>query len=153
MQDVFLDGRADPPHRVGRKAEPAVGVEFLRCLHQPDIPFGDQIGDRQAVSCKTSGDFDHQAQMAADEFTQGGFVAMITPRKSKFLFTLRAQHREPLRVGHKVGERVAPIFDHVRHCHLSYAPAKRKTAPLENLREFGRGIAAEGDLAPSARDI
>jgi len=30
-----------------------------------------------------------------------------------------------------VGERVASIFDHVRHCHLSYAPAKRKTAPLE----------------------
>jgi len=99
VQNVFLDCRTNPPHRVGREAEPAVWIELLCCLHQPDIPFGDQISDRQAVSRKTTGDFDHQAQMAADEIPQRGFVAMISPGKGEFQLALRAQHRKPLGVG------------------------------------------------------
>jgi hypothetical protein len=50
---------------------------------------------------------------------------MVSPRESEFLFPLRAQHREPLRIGQKVSEGVASVVDYVRHGHLSLA--RRRT--------------------------
>ena len=78
-----------------------------------------------AVSAKASGDFDHQPQMAADEFLQSRFITMISPRESKLLFPLRAQHREPLSITQKVGERVASVFAQCCHCHLSSLVRRR----------------------------
>ena len=38
-QDILLNRRADPPHRIGREAEALVGLEALDGLHQADIAF------------------------------------------------------------------------------------------------------------------
>ena len=55
-QHVFLDRGADPPHRIGRQAEALVGLEALDRLHQPDIAFGNDFGDRQAIAAIAHGD-------------------------------------------------------------------------------------------------
>jgi hypothetical protein len=44
-QDEFLHRRLDPPHRIGREAEAAIGIEFLHALHQADIAFGNQLAE------------------------------------------------------------------------------------------------------------
>src|SRR3546814_8995967 len=38
-EDEFLDRGADPPHRIGREAEAAFGIELLHALHQSVIAF------------------------------------------------------------------------------------------------------------------
>src|SRR3546814_17079955 len=52
-EDEFLDRGADPPHRIGREAEAAFGIELLHALHQSDIAFADQLADRQAIAAVT----------------------------------------------------------------------------------------------------
>src|SRR5881398_1020385 len=44
VHDVADDVRADPPDRVGRKADTAVRVEVLDRLEQADVAFLDEVG-------------------------------------------------------------------------------------------------------------
>ena len=43
MKDIFLDGGLDPPHGIGGKSEPTVGIEAPYRLHHAHISFGDKI--------------------------------------------------------------------------------------------------------------
>ena len=94
-QDVFLDRRLDPPHRIGRQPEALVGLEALDRLHQPDIAFGDDFGNRQAIAAIAHGDLGHEPQMAGDEPVRRIVVAMLPPTLRQYEFFLRFQHREP----------------------------------------------------------
>ena len=94
-QDVFLDRGLDPPHGVGREPEALVGLEALDRLHQADIAFGDDLGDRQAVAAIAHGDLGHETQMAGDEPMRGVAVAVLAPALGQHEFFLRLQHREP----------------------------------------------------------
>ena len=79
VQDVFLDGGADPPHGVGGEPEAAVGVEALDRLHQADIALGDDLVHRQAVAAVAHGDLGHQAQMAGHQLVGRLDVVMVAP--------------------------------------------------------------------------
>ena len=94
-QDVFLDRRLDPPHRVGREAEALLGLEALDRLHQADIALGNDFGDRQAIAAVAHGDLGHEPQMAGDEPMRRVAVAVLAPALGQHVFLLRFQHREP----------------------------------------------------------
>ena len=90
----WIDG-LDPPHGVGGEAEALLGLEALHRLHQADIAFRDDFGDRQAIAAIAHGDLGDEAQMAGDELVRGVAVAMLAPALGEHVFLLRLQHREP----------------------------------------------------------
>ena len=90
----WIDG-LDPPHRIGGEAEALFGLEALHRLHQADIAFRDDLGDRQAIAAIAHGDLGDEAQMAGDELVRGVAVAMLAPALGQHVFLLRFQHREP----------------------------------------------------------
>ena len=93
-QHIFLDRGADPPHRIGGEAEALVGIEALDRLHQADIAFGDDFGNRQAIAAIAHGDLGDQAQMAGDQPARGFRVAMLLPALGEHVFVFRRQKRE-----------------------------------------------------------
>jgi len=94
VQDVFLDRRADPPHRVGRQAEAAIRVEALDRLHHADIALRDQLGEGQAVAAIAHRDLGDEAQMAGDQPMRRLGVFRLLPALGKHVFFVRLQHRE-----------------------------------------------------------
>ena len=92
MQDVLLDRGTDPPHGIGRKAEALVGVEPLHGLHQADIAFRDQLGQRQAIAAIAHGDLGDQTQMAGDQFVGGIDVTVFAPALGKLELLFGFQH-------------------------------------------------------------
>jgi hypothetical protein len=122
MQDIFLDRGANPPHGIGREAEPALRIEALDRLHHADIALGDELGNRQAVAAIAHGDLGHQSQMAGDQLMRGIGVAMLAPAFGEHVFLLRLQHRELADLGEvarqvAVGRQDREILcsSHVRH--------------------------------------
>jgi hypothetical protein len=95
MQDVFLDRGPDPPHRVGREPEAAVGVEALDRLHQPDVALRDDLVERQPVAAVAHRDLGDQAEVAGYELVGGLDVAMLLPLLGEDELLLGLQHREP----------------------------------------------------------
>ena len=95
-QDEFLDRGADPPHRISREAEAALGLELLHALHQADIAFADQLADGQAVAAVAHGDLGHEPQVRIDQLRGGLGVAMLAPALGEHIFFLRAEDRELL---------------------------------------------------------
>ena len=93
MQHVFLNRRADPPHRIGCQAESTIRIEPLDRLHHADIAFADQVAVRQAVAAITGGDARHQTQVRRDQFVGRGGVAFIAPQMGEAGFLLGRQHR------------------------------------------------------------
>src|SRR5215471_15545557 len=59
-QDVFLDRRLDPPHGIGGEPKTFLRIEALGRLHQPEIAFRDELGDRQPVTAIAHGNLDDQ---------------------------------------------------------------------------------------------
>ena len=94
-QDVFLDRRLDPPHGIGGEAEALLGLEALDGLHQADIAFRHDFGNRQAIAAVTHRDLGDEPQMAGDEFMRGVPIAVFAPALGQHVFFLRFQHREP----------------------------------------------------------
>ena len=78
-QDVFLNCRLDPPHRIGGQAEALLGLEALDGLHQADIAFGDHFRDRQAIAAIAHRDLGDETQMRRNEFVGGLTIAMLSP--------------------------------------------------------------------------
>ena len=79
VQDVFLDRRTDPPHRVSRQTESAVRIEPLDRLHHPDIAFADQLADRQAIAAIAHGDFCDESQMGGDKLVCRIHILAVAP--------------------------------------------------------------------------
>jgi hypothetical protein len=131
--DVFLDRRLDPPHRVGRQPEALVGLEALDRLHQPDIAFGDDFRDRQAVAAIAHGDLGHEPQMAGDEPMRGVTIFVLAPALRQHEFFLRFQHREPPDLFEVPGQagftrqyRQGSSVGHDSALSLIHAPANRR---------------------------
>ena len=59
-QDIFLNGRANPPHGISGEAETFFGFESLDRLHHSDIAFRDQLGNRQAITAIAHSDLRDQ---------------------------------------------------------------------------------------------
>ena len=93
-QDVFLNGRADPPHRVGRKAEALFRVKTFHGLHQPDVGFGNHFGLWQPVAAIAHGNFGGQSQVRRHHFVRRVGVLMVHPAFGQHIFFVRFQHRE-----------------------------------------------------------
>ena len=93
-QDVLLNRRLDPPHGVGGKTEAFFRLETLHRLHQADIAFRDDLGDRQAVAAIAHGDLGHEPEMAGDELLCRVAIVMLAPTLGEHVFLLRFQHRE-----------------------------------------------------------
>ena len=93
-QDIFLDRGADPPHRICGEAEALVGLEALHGLHQADISFGNDLGNRQAIATIAHRDLGDEAQMAGDEMARGFGVFMLLPALGEHVFVLRRQQRK-----------------------------------------------------------
>ena len=94
MQDVFLHCRADPPHRVGREAETAIGVEALHRLHHADIALGDEFRQRQAIAAIAHRNLGDEAQMAGHELLRRIGVAMLAPTLGQHVLLARLEHGE-----------------------------------------------------------
>jgi hypothetical protein len=90
-QDIFLDRRADPPHRIGRQPKALVGFEAFHRLHQPDIAFGHDFGNGQAIAAIAHGDLGDQAQMAGDQAARGLRVFMLLPALGEHVFVFGGQ--------------------------------------------------------------
>jgi hypothetical protein len=92
MQDIFLDGGANPPHGISGEPEAAIRIEPPHRLHHADIAFRDQLGNRQAVTAIPHRDLGDEPQMRVDELMSGLLVTMVTPGASQPLFLLVGQH-------------------------------------------------------------
>ena len=66
MHDRALDVLADPPRRIGREAEPALGLELADRMHQAEVAFLDQVGHRQAAAEIVLCDADNEPQVVLD---------------------------------------------------------------------------------------
>src|SRR5690606_35979844 len=90
-QDIFLNSRLDPPHRICSQAEAAVGFDFLDGLHAADITPGADFSDGSAIAAISHGDLRHEPQMAGYKLMRGVGVAMlvITLREHVLLFRLK----------------------------------------------------------------
>ena len=94
MQDIFLDGGADPPHGVGREPEAALRVEALHGLHQADIALRDDLVHGQAVAAIAHGDLGDQPQMAGHQPMRRLDVLVLTKALGEHVFLARLEHRE-----------------------------------------------------------
>src|SRR3546814_8022609 len=90
-EDEFLDRGADPPHRIGREAEAAFGIELLHALHQSDIAFADQLADRQAIAAVTHRDLRDEAEVRGDELRRRFTVFMLLKTFREHIFLLRSE--------------------------------------------------------------
>ena len=98
-QDEFLDRGLDPPHRIGREAEAAIGLELLDALHQADVAFGNEVADRQAVAAIAHGDLGHEPQVAGDQLRRGFGILVLGIALGEHVFLLGRQHGEFLDLG------------------------------------------------------
>ena len=98
-QDILLDARLDPPHRIGREAEAAIGLELLDALHQADIAFGNEVGHRQPIAAVTHGDLGHQTQVRGNELRSSFGIVMFLVALREHVFLLLRQHGEFLDFG------------------------------------------------------
>ncbi len=107
-EDEFLDRGADPPHGVGGEAETPVGLELLHALHQPDIPFGNQLADRQAVAAIAHCDLRNEAKVRIDQLGGRFGIAMLAPALGQHEFLLGGEDREFLDFGKVAVESALP---------------------------------------------
>ena len=103
-QDVLLYRRLDPPHGVGSESKTLLGLEPLHRLHQADIAFRDDLGDRQAVAAIAHGDLGHEPEMAGDKVMCRVAIVMFAPTLGEHVFLLGFQHREFADLGEVTGK-------------------------------------------------
>ena len=87
----FLDRGLDPPHRIGRKTHPAIGVELVGSLHQAKARLLDQIAHRCAVAAELGGHRDRQPHIGHHQTVQRGLVAVIAPGAGQICLGLGIQ--------------------------------------------------------------
>src|SRR6476620_5419491 len=103
-QDVLLYRRLDPPHCVCGETKALLGLESLHRLHQADIAFRDDLGDRQAVAAIAHGDLGHEPEMAGDKVMCRVAIVMFAPAFGEHVFLLGFQHREFADLGEVSGK-------------------------------------------------
>src|SRR5215468_10456550 len=71
IDDRARDGLPDPPGRIGREFIAAPPIELLDRPHQADVPFLNQVQDREAAVLMFPGDRDYQAQVRLGHLAPG----------------------------------------------------------------------------------
>ena len=94
MQDVFLDGRTNPPHCVGCQAKSPIRVEALHSLHHADVAFADQFTDRQAIAAIAHGNLCDQAQVRRHQLMRCIHIFRVTPSLGERQLLVWRQHRK-----------------------------------------------------------
>ena len=90
VHDRALDALADPPGGIGGEAKPALRIELLDGVDQPEIAFFDQVEQRESAVAVVLGDVDHQPQVVLDHLlARGEIPAARQPRVVQLL--LRAE--------------------------------------------------------------
>ena len=67
IHDRALDRLADPPRRVGREAEAALGVELVERVDEAEVAFLDQVGQREPAVGVVLRDADDEPQVVLDQ--------------------------------------------------------------------------------------
>ncbi|MPN03676.1 hypothetical protein SDC9_150908 [bioreactor metagenome] len=92
VHDAAFDALADPPGRVGRKTEAALGVELFQRMDETEVAFLDQVEKGNAAVQVVLGDIHHQAQVVLDHLLTGHEIA-TTHQTSFRQFLVRRQQR------------------------------------------------------------
>ena len=142
MQDIFLDRGADPPHRVGREPEAAVGVEPLDRLHHAHIAFRDQLAHRQPVAAIAGRDLGHQPQVAGHQPVRGLGVLVLAP----------ALGQHELLVGLQEGE-FPDLLQVARQVALGVELGDRRNRCCACRHRLLLALGAAGHAGPAARSI
>ena len=110
IRDRAGDGLTDPPGRVGRELEAPVRLELLRCLHQAEVAFLDQIEEGQTPPGIPLCHRDDEAEVRFAETAAGVLVPCLrSTGKGGFLFRREQRHPADLfQIGlHRVVQRHA----------------------------------------------
>ena len=91
VHDRALDRLPDPPRRVGREAEAALGIELLERVDQAEVAFLDQVRQRDAAVRVVPRDADDQPQVALDHRLPRGEVAGAHRARERQLLVGRQQ--------------------------------------------------------------
>src|SRR6185436_5693513 len=111
------------------ETETLFGLESLDRLHQADIAFRDDLGNRQAVAAIAHGDFRHEPEMAGDEGVRGFPILVFAPALGEHVFLLRFQHREFADFGEVAREAGFSIENRQRCCTGHLAPLQVFRSP------------------------
>src|SRR2546425_2966591 len=99
VDDVPDDVGADPPDRVGRKADSAVGVEVLDRLEEPDVPLLDQVEEIVEGALVLARDHHDQAQVRRDELPSRLALALLVPAERQLVLLLAREDGDAADLG------------------------------------------------------
>src|SRR5437867_3343697 len=106
VHDVADNVGADPPHRVGREADAAVGVEVLDRLEQTDVPLLDQIEEVVEGALVLARDHHDEAEVGSDEAPRGLAVLVLVPAHGELVLLLAREDGDAADLGQVALERV-----------------------------------------------
>ena len=81
-----FDGLPNPPGRISGKTKALLRIKLADRVHEPEIAFFDQVQQRQTPIEISSGNPDHQAQIAFDHSLAGSFVTAQDTAAKKYFF-------------------------------------------------------------------
>ena len=71
----------------------AAALGAFHCLHQTNVTFGDDFGDRQFVAAIALGVLGYELEMAGDEVVRRVAIVMLAPTLGVRVFFLARPHR------------------------------------------------------------
>src|SRR5438034_1778644 len=106
VHDVADDVGADPPHRVGREADAAVGVEVLDRLEETDVALLDEVEQVVEGALVLARDHHDQAEVGRDETPRRLPVLVLVPAHGELVLLLAREDGDAADLGEVALERV-----------------------------------------------
>ena len=124
-QNVFLNARADPPHRISGQTEALFRVKPLHSLHEAHIRLGNHFRLRQPIAAIAHGNLGRQTKVACDHLVRGLSVLFLNPPLGQHVLFFRLQERKlsdllQIPVQTTLWGRCGKICI-VRHCPVSFS--------------------------------
>ena len=91
VHDVADDVGAHPPHRVGREADAAVGIEVLDRLQEPDVALLHEVQQVVHRALILARDQHDEAQVRGHQPDRGGAVLVLVPADGELVLLLARQ--------------------------------------------------------------
>jgi hypothetical protein len=98
----------DPPARVGRELDPAIGVELLDRLDQADVALLHEVEQVLIRALVLVGDLHHEPQVGGHQPSARLLVPVLDPPHRELVLLLAGQQRVAPHLGHVLAHRVAP---------------------------------------------